>query len=143
MRLRLLLALYVAASLIFVGPAVLADDDDDDDSDDNAAPAMQVRIDKKTGEKMESEDDAGDSPGMTTTGITDTGRNSNISAMIPANSEPPQYHADGSMSARIGFENFKYLVVTKDENGDPIITHVPAKQVDAEALPAPADREEQ
>ncbi len=137
MRLRFLLVLYMGASLFLVGPAVFADDGD------RATPAMQVMIDKKTGKKMEREDDAGDSPKMTTTGITDTGRNSNISAMIPADSQPPQYHADGSISAKIGLEHFKYLVVTKDENAEPVITHVPAEQVDAEELPEPAGREEE
>ena len=81
MTFRLLLPLFMGASLILVGPPVFADDDDDDS--DSTAPAMQVRIDEKTGNLMVDEDDSGDSQGMTTTGMTDTGRNSNISAMIP------------------------------------------------------------
>lgn len=140
MTFRLLLPLFMGASLILVGPPVFADDDDDES--DRTAPAMQVMIDEKTGNLMEDEDDSGDSQGMTTTGMTDTGRNSNISAMIPGESQPPQYNADGSMSAQIGFEHFKYLVVTKDQSDELVMTHVPAGQFDAEALPKPADREE-
>jgi len=138
MRLRLLLALFLSASLFLVGSAVFADDDDD-----HAAPAMQVMIDEKTGKKTEREDDAGNTPSMVTTGIVDTGRNSNISAMMPAKSQPPQYHADGSISAQLGLEHFKYLVVTKNENGEPVMTHLPAGQLEAEDLPEAADREEE
>ena len=87
MKFPLLLALYMGASVFLVGPAVLADDDDDDDDDsDRTASAMQVRIDRETGEKLTAEDDSGDAPQAAVSRVIDSGRNSNVSLMIPAKS---------------------------------------------------------
>jgi hypothetical protein len=135
MKLKPMLALYAGASLLLVSPAVFADDD-------HAASAMQMMIDEKTGNKIEHEDDAGHAPAVMSTGIPDTGGNSNISAMIPATTPAPQTNADGSMSAQIGLEYFKYLVVTKNEQGEAVFTHVPADQFEVKKLPASSEQEE-
>ena len=141
MTYRLLLPLFMGASLFLVSPTVIADDDDDDD--DGGAAAMQVRIDRETGEKLTAEDDSGDAPQAAVSRVIDSGRNSNVSLMIPAKSQPPQYHADGSVSAQIGMEHLKYLVVTKDEDGNNVITHVPAEQFDDENISVSIGQEEE
>ena len=141
MTFRLLLPLFMGASLILVGPPVFADDDDDDS--DSTAPAWQVMIDKDSGEVLAAEDDSEDSPRMTETSITDTGRNSNISAMIPSKSQSSQYNADGSVSMQLGLENFKYLVVSAGENDEMISTHVPVERLELDDLSKPTGREGQ
>ncbi len=140
MRCKILLALFSGAGLLFVGPGVLANDDND--NDEHAAPAMQLMIDEKTGHKIEHEDDSGQSHTISSNGVVDMGGNSNISAMIPAVSQPPRTNSDGSRSAQIGLEHFEYLVLTKGENGETKFTHVPADQFDADKLPAASAEEE-
>jgi len=138
MNCRLLLALYAGAGFFVAAPTAFADGDDSQHS----ASAMQMMIDESTGKKMEHEDDAGHRSAVVSAGVFDTSGNSNISALIPAVSQQPQYSADGVMSAKIGLEHFKFLVVTQDENGEMVTTHVPATQFDVKALPVPTVQEE-
>ncbi len=134
MKLRKLLALFVGVALSCGIFPAYADDDDDDD-DDDASPAMQVMLDERTGAKLEAEDDSGAASGLAvTTGVIDRGTNANISAMIPATTEGPVYHADGSMSARIGLENLKYLSVVRTPDGEFVYLHIPAKEIPIEDL---------
>lgn len=138
MTIRKLLALYVGASFFLVGPTVLADDDDD-----SGAPAMQLKIDSKTGEKLTAEDDSGNALQAIESRVVDSGRNSNVSVLVPAKSQPPQYRSDGSVSAQIGLEHLEFLVITKDEDGNNVINHVPVEQFDDENVSVSAGREEQ
>jgi hypothetical protein len=55
------------------------------------------------------------------------------SGMMPVQSEPVQYHSDGSSSARIGTEHLKFLVMTVDEDGAKAIVHQEADEIDLEA----------
>ena len=117
-----LLGLSLGVSLLLAGPAIA---DKGKDKPKNAK-AMQVQLDKKTGKKLSAPDDAEPSAEAIGETVVDT------RGMMPAKAEPPQYHADGSMSARIGIENLKFLVVTMDEDGNKTLTHQPIDDVNLE-----------
>jgi hypothetical protein len=117
-----LLGLSLGVSLLLAGPAIA---DKGKDKPKNAK-AMQVMLDKKTGKKLSAPDDSEPSAEALGETIVDT------RGMMPAKAEPPQYHADGSMSARIGIENLKFLVVTMDEDGNKTVTHQPIDDVNLE-----------
>lgn len=116
-----LLGLSLGVSLFLAGPAVAEKGKDKPKN----AKAMQIQLDKKTGKKLSAPDDSEQSAEAATPVLDTRG-------MMPTKAEPPQYHADGSISARIGTENLKFLVVTIDENGNRTLTHQPINDVDLE-----------
>lgn len=122
MKLLTLLGLSLGVSLLLAGPAVA---DKGKDNPKNAK-AMQIQLDKKTGKKLSAPDDSEQPFEAAAEAIVDT------RGMMPIRAEPPQYHADGSMSARIGIENLKFLVVTMDEEGNKTVTHQPIDDVNLE-----------
>lgn len=122
MKLLTLLGLSLGVSLLLAGPAVA---DKGKDNPKNAK-AMQIQLDKKTGKKLSAPDDSEQPFEAAAEAIVDT------RGMMPIKAEPPQYHADGSMSARIGIENLKFLVVTMDEEGNKTVTHQPIDDVNLE-----------
>jgi hypothetical protein len=124
MRSRSLLGLCLSVCLISAGPAI-ADNGKSKDKPKNAR-AMQVMLDKKTGKKLSAPDDAAQTAEAAAETVVDT------RGMMPVQAEPPQYHADGSMSARIGTENLKFLVVSIDEDGNKTLTHQPIEDVNLE-----------
>lgn len=75
--------------------------------------------------------------------IVDASANSNIAAMIPATSEGITYNADGSMSARVGLDQLKYLVATRNEEGELVLSHQEIDDVDLENPTTSADQEEE
>ena len=117
MSLRDLFAIHLAATMIFASP-VFADDDDD------RAPAMQIILDKKTGKKISQDDDSGRKAPGSSVVVQDMGRSAEVSATITQDAVGPFYHADGSMSARLGLSQMKYLVVTTDSEGNKTFSHV-------------------
>ena len=117
-----LLGLSLSVCLLLAGPAVA---DKGKDKPKNAR-AMQVQLDKKTGKKLSAPDDSEQAAAAAAETVVDT------KGMMPVQAEPPQYHADGSKSARIGTENLKFLVVTMDENGKKTLTHQPINDVNLE-----------
>lgn len=117
-----LLGLSLSVCLLLAGPAVA---DKGKDKPKNAR-AMQVQLDKKTGKKLSAPDDSEQAAAAAAETVVDT------KGMMPVQAEPPQYHADGSMSARIGTENLKFLVVTIDEEGNKTLTHQPIEDVNLE-----------
>ena len=122
MKSQILLGLSLSISLLLAGPAIAEKGKDKPKN----ARAMQVQLDKKTGKKLSAPDDSDLSAEAVAETVVDT------RGMMPAKAEPPQYHADGSMSARIGIENLKFLVVTMDEDGNKTVTHQPIDNVDLE-----------
>jgi hypothetical protein len=125
MKIQTVLGLCLSGSLLLTGQVALAADGK---SNNRSERAVQVHIDKETGKKMAAADDS--NLGATEEAaapIVDT------SGMMPVKSEPAQYHADGSMSAKIGTEHLKFLVMTVDENGEKAILHQDSDKIDLEA----------
>mgnify|MGYP000140306159 CR=1 FL=1 len=117
-----MLGLCLSVGLLLAGPATAENGKDKPKN----AKAMQVQLDKKTGKKLSAPDDSEQSVAAADAPIVDT------KGMMPMQSEPLQYHADGSVSARIGTENLKFLVVSIDENGNKTLTHQPINDVNLE-----------
>ncbi len=119
MSLRDLFAIHLAASMLFASP-VFADDDDDED---DGGPVMQVMIDESTGKKTSQVDDVARPGSASTVVVQDSGRSAAVSAFIGATSEGPTYHADGTVSAKIGLDQMNYLIMTIDESGRKTFSH--------------------
>lgn len=127
MKIQSVLGLCLSGSLLLAGQAALADNGKEK-SNNRSEQAVQVHLDKETGKKMGAADDS--NLGATEEAaapIVDT------NGMVPVKSEPAQYHADGSMSAKIGTEHLKFLVMTVDENGEKAILHQESDEIDLEA----------
>ncbi len=126
MTLKRLLALYVGVSVFLVSPAIMADDNDDDSDSDESASGMQVLLDKKTGEVLEGEDDSDRSAeaAAAAQGVTDSGRNVNVSSMIGQQAGPQEYHSDGTVSMKLGLDQMEYLAVTVGEDGELVYSHI-------------------
>ena len=122
MKSRSLLGLCLGVSLLVAGPAIA---DKGNDKPKNAR-AMQVMLDKNTGKKLSAPDDSEQTTAAAAETVIDT------KGIMPTQAEPPQYHADGSMSARIGTENLKFLVVTMDADGNKNMSHQRIDNVDLE-----------
>ena len=78
------------------GPLAMADSDKEK-SNNRSEQAVQVHIDKATGKKMAAADDS--DLGATKEAAAPV---VDVSGMMPVQSEPAQYHADGIVSAKIG-----------------------------------------
>ena len=127
-------ALLLGACLVMPASYVLADDDDDERDDDDA-PAMQVMIDED-GEILEAEDDSG--AVRIPAGTIQQRGAGQLGAQTPVT-----YHADGSVSAEVGREHYKYLVIRIDEDGKQVVDHVPVNELPDFQKPAPVDGKEQ
>ena len=139
MKLRNLLALYAGTALVTAAPTVLAGDGDHKDGDEMAA--VQVKVDDD-GHMVEGEDDAvrvttlravASRAAAAGNRVADSGRNSNVSVMMGNSAEPQQYHADGSVSVRLGLDSLNFLAVKIDEDGNPIYMHVDSEDTDLDA----------
>ena len=117
-----LLGLSLSVCLLLAGPAIA---DKGKDKPKNAR-AMQVQLDKKTGKKLSAPDDSEQTAEVAAEAIVDT------KGIMPVQADPPQYHANGSMSAKIGTENLKFLVVSIDEDGNKTMSHQPINDVELE-----------
>lgn len=127
MKTQTLLGLCLSASLVLAAPAAMADKGKGK-SEAKKAQAMQIQIDKKTGKKLSAPDDSDLSvkPAATEAVVDTSGR-------MSVKSQGPQYHADGSISAKLGTENMEYLILKVDEDGKKIISHQTSKEFDAQA----------
>jgi hypothetical protein len=115
MKIQLILGLCLSASLLLAGPTAMADNGKDKPKN---ARAMQVQIDKKTGKIMnEATDEVPTSARVEADTIVDA------KGMMPVEAEPQQYHADGTVSAKLGTENLEYLVITIGEDGEKRLSH--------------------
>lgn len=115
MKIQLILGLCLSASLLLAGPTAMADKGKDKPKN---ARAMQVQIDKKTGKIMNEATDEAPAPALVEADtIVDA------KGMMPVDSEPQQYHADGTVSAKLGTEHLEYLVLTVGENGEKTLSH--------------------
>lgn len=118
MKTQSILGLCLSASLLFAGSAAMADKGKDKDKPKNAR-AMQVQLDKKTGKIMNEADDSD----LTAKVAEEAETIVDAKGMMPVEAEPPQYHADGSVSAKLGTENLEYLVLTVGEDGEKTLSH--------------------
>lgn len=130
MKTQSVLGLCLSACLLLAGPAAMADKGKGKDKPKNAR-AMQVQIDKKTGKIM---NEADDSKLTAETAAAKAETIVDAKGMMPVEAEPPQYHADGSVSAKLGTKNLEYLVVTIDENGEKTLSHQKADELTLEAV---------
>lgn len=127
MNIQSILGLCLSGSLLFAGQAALADKGKEK-SNNRSEQAVQVHLDKETGKKLGAADDSNLGAAKEAADpIVDT------SGLMPVESEPAQYHSDGSMSAKIGTEHLKFLVMTVDENGEKAIMHQESDEIDLEA----------
>ncbi len=127
MKNQSILGLCLSASLLLAGPAAMADKNKDEDKPKNAR-AVQVQLDKKTGKKLSAPDDSNlDAVSAEAESTVD------LSGMMPVRTEPPQYHADGTISMKMGTEHLKYLVMIVDEDGEKTLVHQKTDQVDLQA----------
>jgi hypothetical protein len=122
MKSLILLGLSLSISLLLAGP-VIADKGKDKSKN---ARAMQVMLDKKSGKKLSAPDDSEQTAPAAAEAVVDT------KGMMPVKAEPPQYHADGSISAKVGTENLKFLVVSIDEDGNKTMSHQSINDVNLE-----------
>ena len=122
MKSLILLGLSLSISLLLAGPAIA---DKGKDKSKNAR-AMQVMLDKKSGKKLSAPDDSEQTAPAAAEAVVDT------KGVMPVQAEPPQYHADGSISAKVGSENLKFLVVAIDEDGNKTMSHQPINDVNLE-----------
>ena len=122
MKSLILLGLSLSISLLLAGPAIA---DKGKDKSKNAR-AMQVMLDKKSGKKLSAPDDSEQTAPAAAEAVVDT------KGMMPVQAEPPQYHADGSISAKVGTESLKFLVVAIDEDGNKTMSHQPINDVNLE-----------
>lgn len=115
MKIQTLLGLCLSASLVLAAPAAMADKGKDKPKN---ARAMQVQLDKKTGKIMNEADDSD-----LTAEVAEAETIVDAKGMMPVESEAPQYHADGSVSAKLGTKHLEYLVLTVDESGEKTLSH--------------------
>lgn len=125
MKIQPVLGLCLGITLLCAAPAAMADKD----APKNAR-AVQVQLDKKTGKKLSAPDDSDLSAEIAAAEpIVDT------KGIMPAAAEPQQYHADGTVSARLGTENLEYLVMTVGENGEKSLSHQKLEHLKLQAPP--------
>ena len=119
--------------LLLAGLAAQAEDE----PQDSAAAGLRIQIDPKTGRKTTAADDsdlATAQPGSRAAapGARDAAASSrqaadlaSISAKlgVPVDSPAPVRNADGSLSARVGLNDMKYLVMTIDKDGKRSVSH--------------------
>jgi hypothetical protein len=125
---------------------------DAEPQDSATAAGLRIQIDPKTGKKTTAADDsdlARTQPGSRAAapGARDAAASSrqaadlaNISAKlgVPVDSPAPVRNADGSLSARVGLNDMKYLVMTIDQDGKRSVSHRTLDQLpDDEPAKAP------
>jgi hypothetical protein len=109
-----------------------------------ATPAMQVHIDKRTGQKTPPDDSRGEAAQQTLqakTAAAPAARSAPSPDLdriarnvgVPVDSQAPRRSADGSMSARVGLRNMKFLVIKVGEDGTKSVTHETVESVSAPA----------
>lgn len=123
MKIQSTLGLCLSVALLLGGAAAHADKGK---SKPKNARAMQVQLDKN-GKKLSAPDDSNlSSKTASADSIVDA------KGMMPSKSEPARYHADGSISARLGTESLEYLVMTVDNKGNKELSHQKADELDLE-----------
>lgn len=127
MNTQLLLGLCLSAALMLAGPVAFADNGKGK-SNAKGARAVQVQIDKKTGKKIAPDDSDAAVQASPTAAAAAA---SDLSKVMPAQNSDVKYNADGSMSAQLGSENLKYLVMTIDEDGNRTVNHQTADSIES------------
>jgi len=118
MKIESVLGFCLSGCLMFAGPLAFADNNNDK-SDNRSARAVQVHIDKE-GRKITPAD--ADDATVASVAVA-TATDSDVSKMMPVENSEVRHHADGSMSARLGSRNMKYLVMTINEDGEKSVSH--------------------
>lgn len=122
MKVQTILGLCLSGSLLLAGQSTLADNGKEK-SNNRSERAVQVQIDKKTGKKIAQDDADAANAGKTKSVQPAAVPSSQTDLLLPAQSEAPVEHGDGTRSARVGQEHLKYLAVSIDENGNKVFTH--------------------
>lgn len=119
MKTRSMLGLSLGVCILFAGQAALADQGNGK-ALGKSAPGVQVHIDKQTGKKTAPDDSAlAELAAQSEEGLEAVSATTGIAA----ETQPPQVNADGSMSAKLGLEHMKFLVLTVGEDGERTMTH--------------------
>jgi hypothetical protein len=119
MKIRSILGLCLSGSLLFAGQAALADNDKEK-SNNRSARAVQVHVDKDTGQKIPEDDSAASAAEVSATSVSSSDA---MDRLMPAENQAPVEHSNGATSVRLGQESMRYLTVTIDENGEMHTTH--------------------
>lgn len=130
-----MLGLSLGLSILFAGPAAIADQGNGK-ALGKSATGVQVHIDKSTGKKTAPDDSAlAELAAQPEQGLETVA----AATGIPLESEAAQHNADGSMSAKVGLRDMKYVVMTIGKDGGKTITH---KSVDELTTETTVDAEE-
>ena len=124
-----LLAPCLGVCLLLAGIAAQAEDE----NGEPAPASLRIHIDEKTGKKtLPDESDQvqvatrAAAPGAQAAAASrEAAALAGISAKlgIPVDSQAPVRNADGSLSARVGLNDMKYLVMTIDKDGKRSVSH--------------------
>lgn len=115
MKLKSLLGLCLSGSLLFAGQAALADKNDKEKSNNRSERAVQVHVDKDTGQKIPEDDSA---PSVSAVSTSSPSAPDGLDRVMPEKNQAPQDHGDGVTSVQLGQESMRYLTVTIGEDGE-------------------------
>ena len=101
---------------------------------------MQVKIDKKTGKKISREDDSVEAAKETANDSTVV--SAAASGLMPLQSSGERHHADGSVSAKLGERQMKFVTMSIDENGKRSVKHQTLEEFEAKTEEPAADEGE-
>jgi hypothetical protein len=82
---------------------------------------MQVKIDKKSGKKVSGDDDSVEVAELSANDSTVV--SADASGIMPLDSTGERLHADGSVSAKLGLRQMKFVTMSIDENGNREVQH--------------------
>jgi len=123
-----ILIICLGASVLFAAQTIYADPGNG--AEKKSARALQIQIDKDTGRKINGSDSQAELSQQAALPTSSVQSSSSSNRSLS-----PTVHADGMISAQVGIEQMKYLVMTIDENGQRSISHVSAASIDSGAAP--------
>jgi len=132
MRNTPILSLCLGVSMLFAAHTVYADPGKG--SEQKSARAMQIQIDKTSGRKIgasDSDAELNQAASTTVNGLEDA-----TSALLANKSLPPVLHADGTLSAQVGTEQMKYVVMTVGKDGQRSFSHTSAESIESGVTPS-------
>jgi hypothetical protein len=102
---------------------------------------MQIKIDKKTGKKISGDDDSVEVAKMSAADSTVV--SAAASGIMPLDSSTERLNADGSVSAKLGLRQMKFVTMSIDENGNREVQHETLESFEATTQESTASTEEE
>ena len=101
---------------------------------------MQVKIDKKTGKKISGDDDSVEAAEISAAASTVV--SPAASGIMPLDSSSERLNADGSVSAKLGLRQMKFVTMSIDENGNREVEHQTLESFETTTQESTADEGE-